>query len=147
MTSRGTRAAVSTGAAVLVTKVAPEYDGGIELTRDGRVYGIRSGDRTPVVSGADEDLFALALRIAAARIVSDRSGLHPILLLDEPFGTLDAARSIALVSALRELEPGPHQILLTTQDATLASRADRVIHIVRTPTGAARISQTDAAPH
>lgn len=135
-------AAVSTAAGAIVRQVASEYDGGIELTREGRVYGLSGSERTPVVSGGDEDLFAIALRIAAARIAAARSGLASLLLLDEPFGTLDGARRTRLVATLRALQPPADQILIATQDAALESHADRVIRITREPGGPAHIDQS-----
>ena len=60
-------------------------------------------------SQGEQRTLALALRLAGHRLVTDRTGSAPILLLDDVFSELDPVRSAAL---LRHLPPG--QVLLTT---------------------------------
>jgi DNA replication and repair protein RecF len=55
---------------------------------------------------------ALALRLAAHRVVGEAVGASPVLLLDDVFSELDPERSEAL---LTHLPPG--QALLTTAGA------------------------------
>ena len=64
--------------------------------------------RTHASQGEQRSL-ALALRLAGHRIVTDRVGSPPILLLDDVFSELDPSRAAAL---LRVLPPG--QTLLTS---------------------------------
>ena len=60
-------------------------------------------------SQGEQRTLALALRLAAHRLVTERAGSAPVLLLDDVFSELDPARSAAL---LRHLPPG--QVVLTT---------------------------------
>ncbi|HET7487939.1 MAG TPA: DNA replication/repair protein RecF [Acidimicrobiales bacterium] len=60
-------------------------------------------------SQGEQRCLALALRLAAHRVVSDAVGEPPVLLLDDVFSELDADRSAALVAHLPD-----GQVLLTT---------------------------------
>jgi DNA replication and repair protein RecF len=60
-------------------------------------------------SQGEQRTLALALRLAAHRLVTERAGSAPVLLLDDVFSELDPVRSAAL---LRHLPAG--QVVLTT---------------------------------
>jgi DNA replication and repair protein RecF len=64
--------------------------------------------RTHASQGEQRSL-ALALRLAGHRVVTDRLGTPPVLLLDDVFSELDDDRAAALVASLP-----PGQALLTT---------------------------------
>jgi DNA replication and repair protein RecF len=63
-------------------------------------------------SQGEQRTLALALRLAAHRLVAERSGSAPVLVLDDVLSELDAERSAAL---LVHLPPG--QVILTTAAA------------------------------
>ena len=100
-----------------VTLVGPHRDD-VEL----RIAGLPS--RTHASQGEQRSL-ALALRLAAHRLVTAETGSPPVLLLDDVFSELDPERSDAL---LAHLPPG--QTLLTSA-AGLPPRAhpDKVLRI------------------
>ncbi len=77
--------------------------------RDEVVLHIGPRDARTRASQGEQRSLALALRLALHRLVSQRRGSRPLLLLDDVFSELDADRSRALV---RELPVG--QALLTT---------------------------------
>ena len=83
--------------------------------------------RTHASQGEQRSL-ALALKLAAHRLVTDAVGEAPILLLDDVFSELDPERSDAL---LRHLPPG--QSLLTTAGALPPGAAPELL--VRVSTG------------
>ena len=60
-------------------------------------------------SQGEQRTLALALRLAAHRLVTDKAGSAPVLVLDDVLSELDPARCEAL---LRHLPPG--QVVLTT---------------------------------
>jgi DNA replication and repair protein RecF len=60
-------------------------------------------------SQGEQRTLALALRLAAHRLVHDKAGTAPVLVLDDVLSELDPGRSAAL---LRHLPPG--QVVLTT---------------------------------
>ncbi len=77
--------------------------------RDDLVLRIAGRDARLQASQGEQRCLALALRLGVHRLVTERSGTAPILLLDDVFSELDPSRSRALVN---ELPAG--QTLLTT---------------------------------
>jgi DNA replication and repair protein RecF len=78
-------------------------------------------------SQGEQRTLALALRLAAHRLVADRSGSAPVLVLDDVLSELDPERSAAL---LVHLPPG--QVILTTASALPdAARPDAVLEVHR----------------
>lgn len=76
-------------------------------------------------SQGEQRTLALALRLAAHRLVTERVGSAPVLLLDDVFSELDAARSAAL---LHHLPVG--QIILTTAGPLpTGARTERTLHV------------------
>lgn len=63
-------------------------------------------------SQGEQRTVALALRLAAHRMLADEMGTAPVLLLDDVFSELDAQRSTALLDGLPD-----GQVLLTTAGA------------------------------
>lgn len=77
-------------------------------------------------SQGEQRCLALTLRLAAHRVVGERVGSPPVLLLDDVFSELDPARSAALV---RSLPAG--QALLTTAGALPPDIApERILRVV-----------------
>ena len=76
-------------------------------------------------SQGEQRTLALALRLAAHRLVTERVGSAPILLLDDVFSELDGDRSAALLAHL------PHgQVLLTTAGPLPeGARPERVVRV------------------
>ena len=100
-----------------VTTVGPHRD---DLSC--RIGGLPT--RTHASQGEQRSL-ALALRLGGHRLVTDRIGSSPVLLLDDVFSELDPDRSAALFDALP-----PGQALLTTASAPPpGSRPDRVVRV------------------
>jgi DNA replication and repair protein RecF len=79
--------------------------------------------RTHASQGEQRSL-ALALRLAAHRVVTEVVGTEPVLLLDDVFSELDDDRSRALVAAL----PGRAQTVITTAGA-LPTRITPLLHV------------------
>jgi len=77
--------------------------------RDDLVLTLGGRDARVQASQGEQRCFALALRLGVHRLVTERLGVPPILLLDDVFSELDPVRSHALVT---EIPAG--QALLTT---------------------------------
>jgi DNA replication and repair protein RecF len=76
-------------------------------------------------SQGEQRTLALALRLAAHRMVAERTGSAPVLVLDDVLSELDEDRSASL---LRHLPPG--QVILTTAAALPPSaRPDTVLEV------------------
>jgi ABC-type lipoprotein export system ATPase subunit len=81
----------------------------------------RTWSRVNVLSGGEQQRLALCVALS----------LGPRLLLaDEPTGELDTERSLKVYELLRRLcSEGGLTVIAVTHDVTLASRADRVLHL------------------
>jgi DNA replication and repair protein RecF len=100
-----------------VSTVGPHRD---ELTLS--IGGLPA--RTHASQGEQRTL-ALSLRLAAHRLVADRTGSTPVLVLDDVLSELDAGRAAAL---LGHLPPG--QVVITTAAAVpTAARPERILRV------------------
>jgi DNA repair exonuclease SbcCD ATPase subunit len=97
------------------------------LTPEGRVYGFREGAAAPVVSGGDEDLMALALRLATMQLASAAAGQMDFMLVDEPFAALDEARAAAVAGLFRDMAAVRGQVILTTVRDDVAPDAPQFV--------------------
>jgi DNA replication and repair protein RecF len=76
-------------------------------------------------SQGEQRTLALSLRLAAHRLVADRTGSTPVLVLDDVLSELDAGRATAL---LGHLPPG--QVVITTASAVPpAARPERILRV------------------
>ena len=76
-------------------------------------------------SQGEQRTLALALRLAAHRLVTDKAGSAPVLVLDDVLSELDPTRCEAL---LRHLPPG--QVVLTTAGVLPdAAHPDAIVRI------------------
>lgn len=100
-----------------VTTVGPHRDE-IELTlgeEPARSHASQGEQRT----------FALALRLAGHRLVTDATGSPPILLLDDVFSELDASRRKALLATL----PAGQTLMTTAADVPTDTHPDLVLRV------------------
>jgi DNA replication and repair protein RecF len=100
-----------------VSTVGPHRD---ELTL--LIAGLPS--RTHASQGEQRTL-ALALRLAAHRLVTERTGSAPVLVLDDVLSELDDHRATALLDHL----PAGQVIITTASELPPAARADRILRI------------------
>ena len=76
-------------------------------------------------SQGEQRTLALALRLAAHRLVTERTGQAPVLVLDDVLSELDDDRSSAL---LAHIPPG--QVVITTaSELPVDARADRILRV------------------
>lgn len=76
-------------------------------------------------SQGEQRCLALGLRLGAHRCVTDRVGVAPVLVLDDVFSELDAARGAALLAHL----PAGQVVLTTAGVLPTGARPDRVVRI------------------
>lgn len=102
----------------------------VELDEDYVATLVEGGDPRPVISGGEEDIASLALRLAISRMIADTAGQPlSLLVLDEIFGSLDQQRRDAVVTLLRGLGDRFAQVILITHVDGVGVHADRVIHV------------------
>ena len=71
---------------------------------------------------------ALALRLAISQLIAERAGQHiECLILDEPFGSLDATRRASVLDLLTRLSAHFPQVLLISHVAETRETVDRAI--------------------
>lgn len=106
----------------------------LELDKNFAPSIIEDGTAKPVISGGEEDVVALALRLALSELIQERQG-HPmsLLILDEVFGSLDAERRQAVLDRLTALKGRFDQILVITHLEEVQQIADQTLHLRRDP--------------
>jgi exonuclease SbcC len=84
----------------------------------------------PVISGGEEDLANLVLRLAISEMIAERAGQpFSLLVLDEVFGSLDETRRHNVVDLLRRLQDRYEQVILITHIETVREGLDRVVTV------------------
>jgi exonuclease SbcC len=102
----------------------------LELDEDYRVALLEDGEVKPVISGGEEDIVNLALRLAISQMIADRAGQPlSLLVLDEVFGSLDEERRSAVLELLRGLGDRFPQVILITHIDQLREGFDRVVRV------------------
>ena len=95
---------------------------GVSLTgphRDDLQFLLNGVPAAAFASRGQQRTAALALRLAEARFLLNRSGEHPVLLLDDVLSELDESRRAGVLAAASEFE----QVLITSVDADRFDRA------------------------
>lgn len=117
-------------ASALMAQLTDGRYSGVELDESYRIRVLEDGLVKPVLSGGEEDVANLVLRIALSRMIAERAG-HPLslLVLDEVFGSLDAVRRENVVRLLRRLGENFEQVLLVTHLEEVRGAMDQVLRV------------------
>jgi exonuclease SbcC len=102
----------------------------LELDEDYGATLLDDGDPKAVISGGEEDIANLALRLAISQMIAERAGQPlSLLVLDEIFGSLDEDRRAAVVDLLRSLADRFPQVILITHVESVREGFDRVVRV------------------
>jgi exonuclease SbcC len=102
----------------------------LELNEDYGTTLLDDGDPKAVISGGEEDVANLALRLAISQMIAERAGQPlSLLVLDEIFGSLDEDRRSAVLDLLRSLADRFPQVILITHIDSVRDGFDRVIRV------------------
>ena len=102
----------------------------VDLTEDYVVTVIDDGVPKPIMSGGEEDLANLVLRLAISQMIAERAGQPlSLLVLDEIFGSLDDARRQHVLGLLRRLGDRFPQVVLITHIEQVREGLDRVLRV------------------
>lgn len=102
----------------------------LELDDQYNVIVLEDGLPKPVISGGEEDLANLVLRLSISQMIADRAGQHfSLLILDEVFGSLDESRRSTVMELLRGLQDRFEQVILITHIEHVREGVDRVIAV------------------
>ena len=118
----------------------------LELNEDYEVTILDDGVPKPVISGGEEDLTSLVLRLAISQMIAERAGQPlSLLVLDEIFGSLDEARRQHVVGLLRRLADRFPQVILITHIEQVREGLDRVIRVDFDPARGTSVVRDDTA--
>lgn len=122
--------------------------GELELDERYQILIMEDGIAKPVISGGEEDLANLVLRLAISQMVAERAGQPlSLLVLDEIFGSLDEHRRHNVVALLRRLADRFPQVVLITHIESIRDGVDRVIRVALDATrGAAIVTDDQGMP-
>ena len=102
----------------------------LELDEDYNVIVKEDDIPKPVISGGEEDLANLVLRLAISQMIAERAGqAFSLLILDEVFGSLDESRRHNVVELLRRLHDRFEQVILITHIESVREGLDRVMSV------------------
>ncbi|MFN7016426.1 MAG: AAA family ATPase [Fimbriimonadales bacterium] len=106
----------------------------LEIDEEYRFTIIDEGHRKAVISGGEEDIVNLSLRLALARLITERAGQPlSLLILDEVFASLDAERRQNVMELLNNLRNWFDQILVISHFEEINEAADRCVRVQRNP--------------
>ncbi len=104
----------------------------LELDEEYRFHLMDDGMRKAVISGGEQDIVNLCMRLALARLITERAGQPlSLLILDEVFGSLDTDRRQNVLMLLNNLRDWFEQILIISHIEEINEAADRTLYVVR----------------
>lgn len=117
-----------------------------DLDEKYRIAILEDGVPLPVISGGEEDLANLVLRLAISQMIAERSGQpFSLLILDEVFGSLDEVRRQNVIGLLRALRDRFDQVIVITHIDDVRDGLDQVFMVAQDErSGAARVARGDA---
>ncbi len=102
----------------------------LELNDKYEVNLYDEGEVKPVISGGEEDIANLCLRLAISKMIAQRTGRSlSLLILDEVFGSLDENRRNNVVNLLNKLSHSFEQVILITHIEDIKESIDNVIKV------------------
>jgi len=126
----------------LSTLTDGQYDE-LQLDEEFNAIVYQDGEPRPVLSGGEEDLVNLVLRLAVSQMIADRAGQPlSLLVLDEIFGSLDEVRRASVMHLLRGLASRFPQVVLISHVEGVREALDRVLRVrYDEATGAAVVTE------
>jgi exonuclease SbcC len=104
--------------------------GAVDLDEGYQLLVLEDGVPKPVLSGGEEDIANLVLRLAISQLIAERAGQPlSLLVLDEVFGSLDESRRQHVLTLLRRLGDRFPQVILITHIEQVREGLDRVIRV------------------
>lgn len=120
----------------------------LEIDESYNVMVLEDGEEKPVISGGEEDVANLVLRIAISQMIAERAGQQlSALFLDEVFGSLDLERRDNVIQLLQKLHDRFEQVVLITHVETVREGLDHVIRLAYDErSGASVVKEETPAP-
>jgi len=120
----------------------------LEIDESYNVTVLDEGEEKPVISGGEEDVANLVLRIAISQMIAERAGQRlSALFLDEVFGSLDLERRDNVIQLLHRLEDRFEQVVLITHIETIREGLDHTIRVTFDErTGSSVVNEEQVSP-
>lgn len=100
----------------------------LEFDEEYNLLVLEDGLPKSVISGGEEDLCNLVLRLAISQMIAERAGqAFSLLILDEVFGSLDDTRRSNVMDLLRRLNDRFEQVMVITHIEQVREGLDRVL--------------------
>ncbi len=118
----------------------------LDLDERYRISILEDGVPLPVISGGEEDLANLVLRLAISQMIAERSGQpFSLLILDEVFGSLDETHRHNVIGLLRALRDRFDQVIVITHIDDVRDGLDQVFVVGNDEkSGASLVTRGDA---
>lgn len=117
----------------------------LDLDEKYNINILEDGITKPVLSGGEEDIANLVLRLAVSQMIAERSGqAFSLLILDEVFGSLDETRRFNVLELLGALGDRFEQVVLITHIEAVRDGVDHVISVRYDPATAASVVESSA---
>jgi exonuclease SbcC len=124
------RPEISELASAFLTELTDGRYSELELDDEYNINVLEDGVPKPVISGGEEDIANLVLRLSVSQMIADRAGqTFSLLVLDEVFGSLDDSRRHNVVELLRRLHDRFDQVIVITHIDSVRDGLDRVIAV------------------
>ena len=117
-------------ASAFLTELSDSRYDEMELDDSYNLTVLEDGVPKPVISGGEEDIANLCLRLAISQMIAERAGQSfSLLILDEVFGSLDEPRRQNVVGLLRGLGDRFEQVIVITHIRQVSEGVDHVIDV------------------
>lgn len=124
------RPEISARASTLLAELTDGRYSELELDEGYDIIVHEDGIPKSVISGGEEDLANLVLRLSISQMIAERAGQPlSLLILDEVFGSLDDSRRNNVVDLLRRLHDRFEQVIVITHIDSVRDGLDRVIAV------------------
>jgi exonuclease SbcC len=139
------RPELSEVASVFLTELTDGRYNRLDISKDYDVVVLDDGEEKPVISGGEEDLANLVLRLAISQMIADRAGQTlSLLIFDEVFGGLDDQRRDSVVRLLQRLQDRFEQVVLITHIESIRDGMDQVVRVMYDDSSGASLIQDES---
>ena len=134
-------------ASVFLNEITDGRYTSLEIDDNYNVIVLDEGEEKPVISGGEEDVANLVLRIAISQMIAERAGQQlSTLFLDEVFASLDIERRDNVVQLLHRLEDRFEQVILITHVETIREGLDHTIRVSFDERSGSSVVREDRGP-
>jgi exonuclease SbcC len=142
------RPEISDRASLLLNELTDGRYSEFELDENYNIVLHEDGLPKHVISGGEQDLANLILRIAISEMIAERAGQPlSLLILDEVFGSLDESRRANVIALLRSMHERFDQVIVITHVDLDSPEVEHMFDVsYDKDTGSSRVTRRTDAP-